>query len=443
MRPEREAFGTAARILLGPARRSAGSAEACRFRRLIHTVARAYDEVPFYKERFDVAGVKPSDIRTLDDLRRLPVVTKKDFRAAGSAGLVSRRFDPAGLLVSRTSGSTGIPLDILESKGENFVFHLVKFRALRSMGLRWRDRMINIRSTAHSRPLASWRILRRLGLLAQDTIEAGAPEKMAAALQGRKPDVVMGYTGTLVRVAQIIAGDPARAVRPRFLVGGSETMTPFFRSEIERGFGAPVFDTYISSETGLIAWECPAGRRYHVMDDSLIVEVLKGDAPCGPGEEGEVVVTSLISRAMPIIRYRLGDIVRIAEDECPCGRPGPTFERILGKTQDYFWLPDGREFNPWHLSGLWIGRAPWIRQFEVVQESPVSIVMRIVPSGPPPDAELAALSDQSRRILGTGVEFRVELVSEIESGPGGKLRYHRCLVRSIYDNPMDREWLKS
>jgi phenylacetate-CoA ligase len=435
-----EDLGRAVRILR-PGARGGEALAAEKLRRLRRTVSRAYDEVPFYRERFDRAGIRPSGIRALADLDLLPLTTKLELRSARSVDLLSNRFDPGDLIVSKTSGSTGVPIDICQTGAENLLYHLIKFRELRSMGMTWRDRAIRIRNRASSRPPGVWTALQRLGFLRQETIDIGSPVEMAAAIRGRKADVVTGYTGTLVRIAQILAGDPDRALRPRFVIGGAETMTPFIRGEIERGFGCPVLDNYLCSEVGLVAWECPGSGRYHVVDDALIVEVLKGGSPCGPGEEGEVVLTSLVSRAMPIIRFRLGDIVRIATGNCPCGRPGPTFERILGKTQDYFWLPDGREFNPWHLSGLWMGRAPWIRQFELVQESPDSIVLRIVPAAAPPAQEVDALSGQSAKILGPGVRFRVELVPEIPPGPGGKIRYHRSLVRSIYDNPMDKEWL--
>jgi phenylacetate-CoA ligase len=434
-----------ARRILRPRNRSANPEMVAsdRLERLRRTISWAYEEVPYYRGIFDRSGIRPADIRSINDLGKLPLTAKLDFRAARREDLVSDRFSPESLLVFKTSGSTGIPIDILQSPRENFIFHLIKFRTLRDLGLAWRDRTIKIRNRFSSRPPGIWSILQLMGFLRQETIDAGTPEEMTAAIRVKKADVVMGYTGTLVRIAQILADDLPRALRPRFLVGGSETMTPFFRSEIRRGFGSPVLDTYICQEAGMVAWECPTSGLYHLLDDTLIIEVLRNGVPCAPGEEGEVVITSLVSRAMPIIRYRLGDIVKIAPGGCPCGRPGPAFERILGKTQDYFWLPGGREFNPWHLSGLWTGAAPWIRQYEIVQETSGSIVMRIVPAAAPPPGDLAALSDRSRKILGPDVDFRVELVTDIRPGPGGKMRFHRSLVRSIYDNPADSEWLAS
>lgn len=410
-------------------------------KRLAVIVAYARKNVPYYRRLFDGAGPGSSHIQTLDDLGKIPVTTKLELKAAPIEDLLSAEFCSDDLFVFMTSGATGVPLAIFQSRSENFLLHLVKLRTLRALGLRWRDRMIKVRNRAYTRRPAAWEALQGLGWLRQETVDSGTPEEVAAALRGKRADVLMGYTGTLARIAQIFAGEPDGTLRPRFLVGGSETMTPFLRSEIQKGFKAPVLDTYICQEAGMLAWECPVSGRYHVVDDTVVVEVLRDGVPCRPGEEGEVVVTSLVCRAMPIIRYRLDDRVRLAPGDCPCGRRGLALDRVLGKTQDYFWLPDGREFNPWNLSGLWMGRAPWIRQFEVIQETPGSVVMRIVPAGTPPPEEVEALAGESRGILGPGVGFRVEFVPEIKPSPGGKYRVHRSLVRSIYDNPRDGEWL--
>jgi phenylacetate-CoA ligase len=416
-------------------------AASARAKRLAGIVAYARKNVPFYRRLFDGAGPGSSDIRTLDDLGKIPVTTRLELKAAPVDDILSAEFRSEDLCVFRTSGATGIPLAVYQSRSENFLLHLVKLRTLRALGLRWRDKMIKVRNQAYTRRPATWKALQGLGWLRQKTVDSGTPEEVAAALRGKHADILMGYSGTLARVAQIFAGEPDGMLRPRFLVGGSETMTPFLRAEIQKGFGAPVLDTYICQEAGMLAWECPVSGRYHVVDDTVVAEVLRDGSPCRPGEEGEVVVTSLVCRAMPIIRYRLDDRVRLAQGDCPCGRRGLALDRVLGKTQDYFWLPGGREFNPWDLSGLWMGRAPWLRQFEVVQEKPDSVVMRIVPAGTPPPEEIEALAGESRGILGPGVRFRVEFLPEIKPSPEGKYRTHRSLVRSIYDNPRDREWL--
>ena len=409
-------------------------------KRLRRIVAHAAKKVPYYQRLFDRAGIDPSTIRSLEDLSKIPVTTKQDIRTYPVQDFLASGYKPGHLIAFKTSGATGIPLSVYQSRFESFVLHLIKLRALRALGLTWRDKMIKVRSRAHTYRPPVWMALQRLGLYRQEAIDSQAPELVVSALEGKRADVLTGYTGTLVRIAQIFAEKGGQTLRPRFLIGGSETMTPFIRSQIEEGFGAPIRDTYICQETGIAAWECPDSGLYHTVDDSLIIEVLKDGKPCRPGEEGEVVVTNLICRSMPFIRYRMEDLVTLSSSDCPCGRRTLSFDRILGKLQDYFWLPGEREFNPWDLSGLWMGRASWILQYELVQEKPDAIVMRLIPTGPPPSSEMDRLIEDSRKIIGEGVDFRVEIVSEIEPSEGGKFRVHRSLVRSIYDNPLDQNW---
>jgi phenylacetate-CoA ligase len=355
--------------------------------------------------------------------------------------VLSGRAKKSGLLAIKTSGSTGIPMTIYESRVESFLLNLIKFRTLRALGLTWRDKMIKVQNRGYVHRPFSWRALQKFGLLRQEDIHSDSPRQVASVLAGKTADILTGYTGNLVRVAQILADRPDLGLKPRFIVGGSDTLTPFFRSQIQAIFNAPIRDTYICRETGMIAWECPVSGRYHVEDDHLIVEVLKDNIPALPGEQGEVVVTSLVRRTMPFIRYRLDDFAMISRGDCPCGRRSLGFDRVLGKRQDYFWLPGGVEFNPWPISGLWMSRAPWILQFELVQEEPAAIVLRVVPSFPPPPPEVAALIDETRKILGPGIDFRLELVEAIKPDASGKFRIHRSLVRSIYEDPTESDAL--
>ena len=404
-------------------------------------VAEAWANVPYYRRLFDQAGITPRDIRSLGDLPKIPITSKRDLRMCPPDDVLSGRAKKSGLLVIKTSGSTGIPMTIHESRIESFLLNLIKFRTLRALGLTWRDKMIKVQNRGYVHRPLSWRALQKFGVLRQEDIHSDSPQQVASVLAGKTADILTGYTGNLVRVAQILADRPDLRLKPRFIVAGSDTLTPFFRSQIQATFKAPIRDTYICREAGMIAWECPVSGRYHVEDDHLVVEVLKDGIPARPGEQGEVVVTSLVRRTMPFIRYRLDDFAVMARGDCPCGRRSLGFDRVLGKRQDYFWLPGGVEFNPWPISGLWMSRAPWILQFELVQEEPAAIVLRVVPSFPPPPPEVTALIDETRKILGPGIDFRLELVEGIKPDAGGKFRIHRSLVRSIYDDPTERDVL--
>jgi phenylacetate-CoA ligase len=183
-----------------------------------------------------------------------------------------------------------------------------------------------------------------------------------------------------------------------------------------------------------MGWECRETSLYHICDDNLIIEVLKeGGLPAREDEQGEVVVTSFHLRAMPFIRYRLEDLVTVGPSACPCGLPYSTLRTIEAKKQDYFRLPGGRELYPWAISMLLVDNAPWIMQFELLQERPDRVVMRAEARPRPSPEELAALTERIGPVVGPGVDFRIEIVPEIGARPGGKFWMRRSLVSSIYD----------
>jgi phenylacetate-CoA ligase len=118
------------------------------------------------------------------------------------------------------------------------------------------------------------------------------------------------------------------------------------RELIEEAFGAPIYDTYASIEFNLLAWQCRQTGGLHTCDDGVVMEIMDGARAVREGEEGEVVGTDLHSYAMPMIRYRLGDIATKGRSPCPCGQPFSTIRSIRGRTIDCFTLPDGRVMHP-------------------------------------------------------------------------------------------------
>jgi len=171
----------------------------------------------------------------------------------------------------------------------------------------------------------------------------------------------------------------------------------------------------------------------HTCDDSTIVEVLVDGHPAAPGERGEVVLTALHSFAMPFVRYALGDLVTQGDAACECGQPFATIRAVQGRMFDYFPLPDGRVVHPYEIIAILGKTAPWIREFQLVQERTDLVRLRLVPSAAPTAAELAALESAVGAFLGAAVSVRVETVAEIRLEPNAKLRVCRSLVASAYD----------
>ncbi len=396
-------------------------------KRLRELVRHAYERVPFYRRRFDEAGLRPEQIRGLEDLGRIPLTLRADLQDATAEDLLARGVDSRRLCNHLTSGSSGAPLNIRRTWFEERLLQAWRLRVMGALGFRVTDRraaVVTARGVGH--PLYT-----RLGLLRYEELHClWPPERILERLREIRPDVLRGYPSTLSWLAGLLTEADRDLIRPRFVTTDSEMMTPDMRSRIVEGFGAPVIDFYDSHEFNLIAAECPGHGAYHVSDASVIVEVLKNGREAGPDEEGEVVGTALHSWAMPFLRLRLGDVVARAPGGCPCGAPNSALARVEGRLMERFVLPDGSSVHPYTLVSPLLRQAPWLRRFQIVQEQPGLIRVRMVALGNTiPSVETVAEAERMlEKNLGEGIRVRAELVDEIPAEPNGKFRPYYSLV---------------
>jgi phenylacetate-CoA ligase len=400
-------------------------------RRLRQLVTHAYDNVPYYRRLFDDAGIEPRDIRQLADLEKIPITTKATLQALGASDMIARGLSISSLIRRQTNGSTGIPLTVYRQRAEQLLPALFLWRVRRNLGSSRGVRvtaLVKRSFRARSRSMVSRGLnqLQRLTGVRQWTrVDSTLPiDQVATLLRESRPDVITGYPGVLSRLAHHLAGE-TNAIRPRLIVATAELLTPTMRERIESVFQAPVRDTYTCYEFGLIAWECPLGGTYHVCDDNAIIEIEGEDS----ARSGELIGTSLHFAAMPIIRYRLGDIVTRGPDRCRCGSPFSTLSAIKGRTIDYFPLPDGRLLHP-HLiaAAVWAGGFAWMHQYQVVQEQRDRVVMHVIPRRTPTRDEVREIERAASEVVGPRVQFVIQLVEEIPDDASGKFCAYRSLV---------------
>jgi phenylacetate-CoA ligase len=424
-------------LLLGrrPPREAIRAYQDARLRRV---VAHAAERVPYYQRLFARHGVHATDVRGLDDLPRLPTTERRDIQSASAPDLVARGLDPERLRVRRTSGSSGMPILIRRTWLESQTGTVFQLPVLRDLGVRPTDRRAGV-GLGRSRPARLGdlprRVVQRAGLYRSTLIDCRLdPEAIADALARVGPDVILGYPGVLVRVAQAVTRRRRPGLAPRLVLTGAEMLAPGMRRQIAEGFGAQVLDWYGSHESGLIAWECRRAGGYHVWAPGVALEVLVDGRPAAPGETGEVVVTSLRAFAMPFIRYRLGDLVVQGDEACACGAPFATIREIRGRMLDYVELGDGRRLHSYAVSQPLLDDAgAWLGQYQLTQEARDRLRLSIVPMREPTPAELDRVRRTLGALLGPEVTVDIRLVAAIPLGDNGKFRVVRSLVGSVYD----------
>jgi phenylacetate-CoA ligase len=443
-----------ARVLLTAlAVRGHGSARAEQIRRfqnrkLRQLVSHAYEHVPYYTDLFDRHGIRAADIRTVADLRHIPITRKSDVRGLPLEHLVAKGIDPERLFTRTTSGVTGEPFTIRRTPREELLLSAMFLRReLRSLGVRRGDRVALVKANSRARSAPAPRrenalsvalrraLIREAGTDNVQHVNAFNPlNEIVEKLRDTRPTVVSGYPGILFCIAEYVERLGIRDLRPRFVITGAEVLTPAMRKQIGRGFGASVYDTYGSAEFGRIATECVETGEYHICDDGVIVEILDGGQPVGEGKIGTVIGTNLHSYAMPFIRFEVGDLAVRGRDLCTCGSPFATLRAIIGRTIDNFRLPDGSDMHPWTiLDAIWTHISGWVAQYRFVQETPGRVVMSVIPRRKPSAVELADLDLRARKVLGKNVEFCCRLVDQLDTDASGKARTFRSLVGAGHD----------
>ncbi|MCJ7837749.1 MAG: hypothetical protein MUP61_00860 [Burkholderiales bacterium] len=366
-------------------------------------------------------------LSTPGGLQRLPVMRRRDVQSAG-ASLFCTQIPHAHAPVaqSSTSGSSGQPV-IVKRTGVNRLMWLAM--TLREHVWQQRDfrgKLAVIRDDRiqdNQLDFPTWgppaSLLFETGPSHVLSVRTGVA-RQAEWLQSIDPDYLLVYPSNLAALLDLFEQRGLKLRRLRQIRTINETLTPGIRESARKVLGAEIADTYSSAEVGVVAAQCPDGDAYHVMAESVIVEVLnEHDEACTPGQIGRVVVTDLQNFATPLIRYDLGDYAEAAEP-CPCGRGLPTLKRILGRRRNMVRLPDGRLLWP-GIGGLRYRDIAAIRQFQFIQRELETIEVRLVADTPLSVDQEQQIGDFVRKAL--DFPFKLQFVyfsGQIPRGLGGK-----------------------
>lgn len=395
--------------------------------RLRQIVAHVWEQVPHYRRVLEEAGLSPADIQTVADLPKLPVLSKQQSRAAGSAlhAADQRRLHPVEY---HTSGTSGTPLTLLHDKYSNALEFVYYWRHWSWAGYRLGDSFAELSTlyflkTGREDRSSAWQPhLRRL-LLSSHQVSTSSAGAMARELERRGSLFLKGVASTAYHLALCMreAGCSPRPLRA--VISTGEVLLPHQRALIEQVFGCRVLDSYGHMERTVAVSQCEHGGRHVNVDYGVLEFINHRPAPDGDAVLAEGIGTGLHNRAMPFLRYETGDTFELFRESraCPCGRTFPLIKAIHGRQEECVVTPDGR-----HLTSLFIlpEFVAGLREAQFVQEGADALTIRVVPGDAFDTAQEERLLSFTQKL--TGPTMRVRLArcgpADLVRTAGGKRR---------------------
>ena len=392
-------------------------------------IRHAYEHVLYYRRLLDDSGVTPEEIQNVHDLARLPITTKQQLMAQPRADVIADIVDPKRTVTQRTSGSLGMPFDVIFRPQDREWWGLLELRGWMANRYHRRLRTLVLTDSRSSQTRRAW--FEYLGLFRRTyaSIHDGA-ERQVETARAVRPEVIKGMPSDLFLLAQAVREQKVTEVAPKVLFTSAELLDDGARKSINDTFGVQLADFYGSMECGWIAWECPSHAGYHINVDCLVVEFLRDGKPVSAGEPGEVVVTNLHNFAMPFIRYSVGDVGIPLGELCPCGRGLPLMKTVEGRTIECLTLPDGRLISPYRLTCT-VGEIPGIYRYQIEQSSPSKLTVKIIPGHDFGEGTLHGVREELEQLLEHSLDVEPVIARELQKDRSGKFR----VVKGLSNTP--------
>ena len=391
--------------------------------------------IPFYNKFFKENKLSLDDFRTIEDLRILPVIEKRDIRGNPDM-FFNAKIKREKCYTSHTSGSTGEPFwSYFDRRTWIRKKYLSKLRARFACGMRAGEK-IAIFATEQPDQVA---LLNKKKLLRDSVFKTvffsvfDDPETALRRFCEFKPQNAYGPPGYFFHFAQMASRKKISTPFLKRIFTSSEIkINPVFEF-IRNIFGVDIYDIYGSTEFKEVAWECDRHQGYHINEDEVVCEILNPDAPAPTEAAGDIVLTDLRNRAMPLIRYRIGDKGRMLDKKCPCGRTFVLMQPVSGRSSEYILLPNGRRLSPYLLTTA-IEKFPGLLQYQFVQKTKNDLLVKVVLD----DGHKKKLSDIQkivREAINGSMNIEVEQTPMISAEENGKF----VVVKNLLNGDSHRD----
>lgn len=397
------------------------------WKRLEQLLHHCWNNVPFYKEHWQKAGITSiNEIKSLDDFTKLPILTKQN---------VSDNYDDlipesakGNNIKKATGGSTGQPfkfeLDVLSNDARQAIMWrgygwLHAGLGAKSLFL-WGDNVGEISKFRKIKEALYHRFYNRRMVSTFD-MNLEHMGRYTEEINQYKPETIVSYVNPLYEVAKYINKQKVKVHSPLSLLTGAEPLYEYQRQEIEQAFKSKVYNTYGCREFMLIAAECEKQSGLHINIDHLVVETLNEDKANITGEAGDIVITDLMNYGMPLIRYVNGDRATISNSACGCGNPLPMIEKINGRKLDVIKTKNG-QMIPGELFPHLFKEFEGLIKFQVKQSHINSLEIYLVANELFSTEDKQAISYEINKYSKQELALNFHMVNDIPLTSSGKYR---------------------
>jgi phenylacetate-CoA ligase len=415
---------------------SSGDLEEYQNEKLRKLVKHSFETVPYYRNIFDERKLRPHDINSINDLYKLPILTKEDIRT-NYQDLISSRVSKRNMRYGHTSGTTGTPLNVVYDINVCVVHHAADWRQKSWGGMDIGDNYASIQGRmicpSHQNKPPFWRknYINNQLFMSSFHLKKEYLQAYFDKLDKNNIRYIEGYPSTLFTLASYLAST-GQKYKMNTVFTSSETLFEFQREIIEEVFQTKVFDFYGMAERTTYATECAMHSGHHINTDYGVTEFLdSNDAPVQKGEMGRIIATSLHNYAFPMIRYQTNDSCSTKVKSCDCGSSFPLMDDVATKNEAIITLPDGRWISPSVLTHPFKPMINIIAS-QIIQENLHHIRIKIQKN------EKYTLSDEKMLLsafkerVGKDIGLSVEYVEEISKTSSGKFKWVTSRVKPIF-----------
>ena len=408
----------------------------------------AYENVPLYRHKYDEAGIKPEDIRTLSDFKSIPLLTKRELQMGFPDDILSKKVNPNHCYMVSTSGHSGSPVKIYRSKAELYYLPIICIIGMPLLpwlmkvikGIKTGNRYSAIMVMDDNYDL--YRIVKNILKYPRVThsnlqfINAEAEvSKQYLELVRHKPDIISSNLSVLKNLIAYAHRNELELPKVKLLFVGSELIDESSRKLLQNSFDATISEHYGSEEAGTIATECTCGRGLHINWRTNYVEILSNGKNTAAGVPGQLVVTNLVEKATPIIRYSgMEDTATMSPLLCSCRMHAPMLKMIDGRIVDSLIMPDGRIIHPSSLAVPMEG-IPGLWRYQIIQEKTDFVRVLLVNIDENPGNNNLQQNIEVKKhilsfmknILGDNVYIEINIVDDIPVPAGSRHKFHTVI----------------